>query len=326
MRAKYLGNTAIEISPMGFGAWAIGGEAFSGADAVGWGKVDDGESKATIQAALDNGIKFFDTANVYGAGHSETVLGDALKPVRDRVVIATKVGVTFDPATRQLTGENAGHDYILKACDESLARLQTDVIDLYQFHLNGYDENKVGPVVDAFEKLVAAGKIRAYGWSTDFVPKARTFLSGAHNASVQFQNNVVDSNREMMRFCEANKLSGINRGPLAMGLLTGKFSTDSSIGEGDVRGTQAPSWMTYFKDGKPNPDVLDRLEKIKEILRSGGRSLSQGALAWLWGASERNIPIPGIRTVKQAEENAKAMEFGPLTPEQISEIDSLLQS
>ena len=311
---------------MGFGAWAIGGEFFAGDDAIGWGKVDDQESKAAIHTAFDNGITFFDTADVYGVGHSEEVIGEALKPIRDQVVIATKVGSVFDVESKQVTGESASPEHIRKACDDSLRRLQTDVIDLYQFHINGYDETKVEPVIETFEELVAAGKIKAYGWSTDFLPKAVAFLQGAHNATVQFQNNVIDPNKEMMRFCEANRLSAINRGPLAMGLLTGKFTTDSAIGEGDVRGTQSPAWLQYFKGGKPNAAFLERIEAIKEILRSKGRSLAQGSIAWLWGASERNVPIPGIRTVKQAEENAKAMGFGPLSAEQVSEIDRLLSA
>ena len=314
----------VETNRLGFGCWAIGGELFRGETAIGWGKVDDSESTRAIRTAFDLGIGFFDTADVYGAGRSERVVGSALKPIRDQVAIATKVGNCFDEANRLATGENADPEYILNACDASLKRLQTDVIDLYQFHINGFDEDRVAPVIEAFEKLVGAGKIRAYGWSTDFIPKAERFLAGEHNASVQFQNNVLDPNMAMMRFCEKRELAGINRGPLAMGLLTGKYTAASQIGAGDVRGTQAPEWMSYFKGGKPNAAFLDKIDAVKEILRSGGRTLAQGAIAWLWGASPRNVPIPGIRTVEQAKENAGALQFGPLLPDQVTEIDKLL--
>jgi aryl-alcohol dehydrogenase-like predicted oxidoreductase len=108
-----------------------------------------------------------------------------------------------------------------------------------------------------------------------------------------------------------------------MGLLTGKFSADSRLPADDVRGKE-PAWMRYFKDGRPVPEWLDRLAAVREILTSGGRTLTQGALAWIWARSERTVPIPGIRTVRQAEENAAAMEAGPLAPEQLAEVDRLL--
>lgn len=311
---------------MGFGAWAIGGELYAGKDAIGWGPVNDTESQRAILAAFDNGITFFDTADLYGAGHSEKIIGKTLKSVRDKVVIATKFGNAFDEATLTLTGAHASPEYMQKACEDSLRRLQTDVIDLYQFHLNDYDPALVEPVIDTLETLVSSGKIRAYGWSTDFPDRATAFLNGAHNATVQFQNNVIDSNPAMMAFCDEHDVTGINRGPLAMGLLTGKFTLGSQIGKGDVRGTEAPTWLAYFKDGKPNVEFLSKIDKIKEILSSNGRSLTQGALAWLWGKNEHNLPIPGIRTVKQAEENAKAMQFGPLTSAQIAEIDLILKT
>ncbi len=108
-----------------------------------------------------------------------------------------------------------------------------------------------------------------------------------------------------------------------MGLLTGKFDADSRLPDDDVRGKE-PAWMRYFKGGRPVPEWLDRLAAVREVLTSGGRTLAQGALAWIWARSERTVPIPGIRTVRQAEENAAAMEAGPLTPEQLAEIDRLL--
>jgi aryl-alcohol dehydrogenase-like predicted oxidoreductase len=135
---------------------------------------------------------------------------------------------------------------------------------------------------------------------------------------------VLDDNPAMVALCEELDLAGVNRGPLAMGLLTGKYSASTTLGGDDVRGTRAPDWMKYFKNGKPNPEFAAQLEAIREILTSGGRTLAQGALAWLWGRSPRMVPIPGIRTVKQADENAGAMKFGPLSPDQMQEIERLV--
>jgi aryl-alcohol dehydrogenase-like predicted oxidoreductase len=286
--------------------------------------VDDDESIRAIHRAFDLGVTFFDTADVYGAGHSERVLGRALADRRDQVVIATKFGNTFDEDTRQITGSDASPDYVRRACEASLRRLNTDYIDLYQFHVNNYDPDQAGAVRDVLEDLVAEGKIRRYGWSTDFPDRARVFAQGPNCTTVQHQMNVLDDARPMIALCEELDLASINRGPLAMGLLTGKYRADSKLASDDVRGDQGPAWMKYFKDGKPNPEWFEKVEAIREVLTSDGRTLVQGALGWLWGRSERTVPIPGFRTVAQIEENCAAMRFGPLSAGQVSEIDALL--
>jgi len=137
--------------------------------------------------------------------------------------------------------------------------------------------------------------------------------------------NVLSDAPEMIAVCEELHLASINRGPLAMGLLTGKYHPGSTLPDDDVRGANAPAWMRYFQDGKPSPEWLARLDAIREILTSKGRTLAQGALAWIWGRSEVTIPIPGFRTEAQVGENATAMQFGPLIPEQMAEIDRLLE-
>jgi aryl-alcohol dehydrogenase-like predicted oxidoreductase len=126
----------------------------------------------------------------------------------------------------------------------------------------------------------------------------------------------------MLALCERENLAAINRSPLAMGVLTGKYNLDTNFAKNDVR-SHVP-WYIWFKDGRPSGEHLKKLDAVRDILTSGGRTLAQGALAWIWGRSEKAIPIPGFRTVQQAEENARAMEFGPLTPEQMKEIERLL--
>jgi aryl-alcohol dehydrogenase-like predicted oxidoreductase len=306
------------------GCWAIGGLFWRGETPVGWGQVDDQESIAAIHAALDAGVNFFDTSDVYGAGHSERILGKALAGRRSRVVIATKFGNIFDEATRQITGSDASPAFIRQACEASLKRLATDYIDLYQFHLGGYDLDGAVEVRQTLEELVQQGKIRAYGWSTDDLERAHLFAQGPNCAAIQHQMNVLSDARDMIAICTTNNLASINRGPLAMGLLTGKYQAESKLGLDDVRGERAPEWMSYFKGGRPNPEFLKRMEAVREVLTSGGRTLAQGALAWLWGRSPITVPIPGFRTVAQVQENASALAFGPLAPAQIAEIDHLL--
>src|SRR3712207_4478929 len=214
---RILGRSGIEVSAVGMGCWAIGGPLWAGEQPLGWGEVDDRESTRAIHRALDMGVTFFDTADVYGAGHSERIVGRALDGRRDRVVIATKFGNTFDEATRTGTGTDASPDYIRRACDASLQRLQTDYIDLYQFHIGNYDPAEASVVRDVLEELVVAGKIRAYGWSTDDPERARIFAEGPHCSAIQQRLNIFEGNAETLAVCEALSLASVNRGPLGMG-------------------------------------------------------------------------------------------------------------
>jgi aryl-alcohol dehydrogenase-like predicted oxidoreductase len=309
---------------MGMGCWAIGGPLWNGETPVGWGDVDDEESIRAVHAALDLGITLFDTANVYGAGHSERVLGRALDGRRPHVVIATKFNAVFDETTRQVTGSDVSPAGIRKACDESLRRLGTDYIDLYQFHANDHPVADAGPVRDTLEALVKEGKIRAYGWSTDFPDRAEFFAQGPRCTAIQLQLNVLDDNPAVIAVCEKHRLAALNRGPLAMGLLTSSYTAETRPSAKDVRSEKAPAWMKYFKNGKPSAEWLTKRDAVREILTSKGRTVSQGALAWLWARSPMTLPIPGFRTVAQVTENAGAMKFGPLSSKQVAEIDRIL--
>ena len=322
---RRIGRLGPEVSAIGMGCWAIGGPFWAGTQPLGWGEVDDKESIAAIHRALELGVTFFDTANIYGCGHSERVLGQALKEVRDRVVIATKFGNTFDEASRQKTGQDASPEGIRNACDASLRRLDTDHIDLYQFHLNDYDPIKAVGVRETLEDLVGAGKIRFYAWSTDFVDRAKVFAEGKHNAAVQHELSIFTDAPDMLRFCETHGLASINRSPLAMGLLTGKFTEKSSLGPDDVRGIQ-PEWLRYFDQGTAKGEWLERVRKVRQVLTRDGRTLTQGALGWIRARSPMTIPIPGFRTVKQVEENVDALRFEPLSQTMMNEIAEQLSA
>ena len=323
--SRKLGKSGIEVSPMGLGCWAIGGPFWAGETPQGWGEVDDEESIRAIHAGIDLGVTLFDTANVYGAGHSERVLARAFAGRRSQVVIATKFNAVFNETTRQVTGSDTSPAGIRAACEDSLHRLNTDYIDLYQFHDNGYPPEKAEPVRETLEGLVKEGKIRAYGWSTDFPERLEVFAQGPNCAAVQLQLNVLDDNPAILALCDKYDLAALNRGPLAMGLLTGKYTSETKPSADDVRGVKSPEWMKYFKNGKPNPEWLNKRDAVRAILASNGRSVAQGALAWLWARSPKTLPIPGFRTVAQVKENAGAMQFDPLTMEQMREIDKLLE-
>ena len=313
MFTRKLGRSNITVSALGLGCWAIGGPFWRGAHPVGWGEVDDAQSYAALARALEMGVTFFDTSDVYGCGHSERILGQALQGKRDKVVIATKFGNIFDEQTRQITGFSGDPAFIRNACEASLRRLNTDHIDLYQFHIGDYDLEKAGEVVETLEGLVGEGKIRAYGWSTDDPERAAIFAQGAHCAAIQQRLNLFEGNRAVLECCEENNLASINRGPLAMGLLTGKFSHESSLPANDVR-------HGWDLQGGEQAKRLDRLAALRELLTSDGRTLAQAALGWLWARSPVTIPIPGFKTIAQVEENVSALARGPLSAEQMAAI------
>lgn len=275
-------------------------------------------------SALELGITFFDTADVYGTGHSERILARAPAGRRDDVVIATKFGNTYDEPSRTLIDSDVSADYIRRACRASLDRLGTDRIDLYQLHV-GSPVEQADDILATLEDLVAAGLIRSYGWSTDDPERAAAFARGPHCAAVQHVLNVFEDAPQMLGVCEAHDLASINRAPLAMGLLGGRYGPDSRLATNDVRG-DSPDWVAYFRDGRPSPEFLARLDVVRDILTSDGRTLAQGALGWLLARSPRTVPIPGIRTAAQAEQNAGALRHGPLDGTQLAEIDRLLRS
>lgn len=327
---RTLGRSGIEVSAVGMGCWAIGGPWTYAGTPAGWSEVDDAESVRAIHAALDAGVNFFDTATNYGCGYSEQILGQAFKGRRNEVVIASKFGDKIDEKTKDVRPYAEPYDtapvaeHMREDLENSLRRLGTDYIDVYQLHVWGYDIEKSSEIRMRLEEFVDQGKIRCYGWSTDRSDAVRAFAEGRHCSVVQQQLNIFDGVDEVLEICEEKNLASINRSPLGMGVLTGKFTPESSFPGDDIRAYV--DWFPGFAKGHPNPDWLMKIEQIQEILTSRGRTLAQGALAWIWGRSPKTIPIPGFKTVAQVQENAGAMQFGPLSGEQLEEVDAILNN
>ncbi|MEE6258107.1 aldo/keto reductase [Plantactinospora sonchi] len=322
---RLLGRSGIEISALGAGCWAIGGAYGDTENQYGWGgSRDDDESIRALHRARDLGVTFFDTASSYGAGHSEVLIGSAFHDVRDQVVIATKWGYTFDEERRLAVGADNSLEYVRTCLEGSLRRLRTDYVDLYQLHLGDLPVPQALEMVGVLDELVTEGKIRSYGWSTDDATRAAAFAeAGAGCTAIQQDLSVLGGSAEVLAVCEKFNLASINRGPLAMGLLSGKYHDGRQVPGNDVRSQDLP-WMRYFRDGVGAPEWLAAIDAIREVLTSGGRTLSQGALAWLWARSPATVPIPGFRTVAQIEENAGALAFGPLSPADVTRIDEIL--
>jgi aryl-alcohol dehydrogenase-like predicted oxidoreductase len=315
---RHLGRSGIQVSALGLGTARIGGLGWSRDGDL--GRADNptevAESIRAIHHAIDSGINFFDTADVYGGGQSEHILGEALASCRARVVIATKFGEPFDETTGQAIETPITYEYVQRACAASLRRLKTDYIDLYLFHRRDYDLSRAGEIQHALEDLVHSGAIRAYGWSTDDVTRARFFAQGAGCAAIEHRLNIFNDAPAILALCDEYNLASINRVPLLTGVLTGVWTTATRLDATDRR-------SDWFDDAEFR-QVLKRAESLRDILTRDGRSYVQGALGWIWARSARTIPIPGFSTVAQVNELARAMEYGALTAAQLREIDAML--
>jgi aryl-alcohol dehydrogenase-like predicted oxidoreductase len=325
MFKRRLGRSDLEVSAMGLGCWAIGGpwdwmEEDGSTSPTGWGQVDDTESIRAIHHALDAGINFFDTAANYGCGHSERILSRALAGRRDKVIVATKFGYVVDEEKRVVAETDNVVPRIRQECEDSLRRLQTDYIDLYQFHVNKYPPQKAAEVRDVLETLVEEGKIRWYGWSTDFPEGARVFAQGAHCTAIQHAMNLGYDTPQMLEVCKEHDLASINRGPLAMGMLTGKYNEASTFPQDDIR-------HDWDLQGEGSARHRRRREEVWQYFAASGdtRTPAQIALAWLWTRSDRTIPIPGFKSLVQVTENIQAMDLGLLNEEQMHKIDEVFE-
>jgi aryl-alcohol dehydrogenase-like predicted oxidoreductase len=310
------------VPRLGLGCWAIGGQFSIGGTASGWGEIDDAESARAIAAALELGIRFFDTAPAYGAGHSETVLGRALRSA-PHAIISTKIGYRIDPEKREISETKDAGD-IAETVEGSLKRLQRDSLDIVFLHLNECPIDDAKRIFDVLSGLREQGKVKSFGWSTDFPQRAAAMAGQKGFVAIQHAMNVFFRADKLTPIIELNGLYSVNRSPLAMGLLSGKLDENSRFGKDQIRG-HTTGWMDYFKDGRPSPDHLRRLNAVRETLQSGGRTVLQGALCWLWSRSAKTLPIPGFRTEAQVREIAGALQFEPLPASAFDEIERLIQ-
>jgi len=326
---RTLGRSGIEVSALGLGCWAIGGTwTFLGAPG-GWSAVDDDESVRALRRANELGVTFFDTAANYGAGHSERVLGRAFAGHRDDVVLATKFGYRVDEERRAVSGYDEPESdeqlaaRIRQELQASLRRLGTDYIDVYQLHVGDLEPERALAMAGTLASLVREGTVRTWGWSTDNTEGIRALAGSPGFSVVQHGLSVLGyEDPAMLALLDEFDLAGVNRSPLAMGALTGKFTPSTTFPDDDQR--RRASWHPAFAAGRPTEEWLARLDAVRDVLTSDGRTPAQGALAWIWGRSRRTVPIPGFKTVAQVEENCAALAKGPLRPAQMAEIADVL--
>jgi aryl-alcohol dehydrogenase-like predicted oxidoreductase len=300
MQYRDLGRTGIRVSAIGFGAWAIGGAAGASGTPLGWGRTSDDESLAAIRRARDLGVTFFDTADSYGFGRSESLLGIVLSRRRNEVVIATKVGIVRTAAGEMRKDFSKQHIFL--AVDGSLKRLRTDYIDLYQTHNPTLDDLRREEIQEAMEMLQDAGKIRSWGISISTPEEGMEIVERGWAHTLQVLYNILNQvpARELFPAAQAKGYGIIARVPLASGLLTGKFRPDSQFAADDVR--------QNFLTQRRLQEAVDNVDEAKAIIGGSARNLAEAALRFVLAHEAVSTTIPGARSVHQVETNAAAAE------------------
>ncbi len=299
MQYRKFGNTDLLVSEIGFGAWAIGGGAMIGNTAIGWGDADDSVSIAALHAALDAGINFFDTADIYGLGHSENLIGQTIAN-KDGIIVATKVGNVS--RNGQFTTDYS-KEYIIAACDASLKRLRRERIDYYQLHTARLSHLQQGACIEAMQELQRQGKIRYWGLSLntfDPLPEAEFLLGNNFGNGFQLVFNLLNQ-RALPLFSNAvEKGYGIiARMPLQFGLLTGKFDEGIAFTANDHRKNRVTKEVI---DASKNA-----LKPVWDLCNKYGCTKTQLALSYILSYPEVSTVIPGIRNPGQVQLNTSGL-------------------
>lgn len=312
-----------DIARLGLGTWAIGGRWTAAGAPAGWGNTDDDVSRAAIRAGVAAGVRLFDTAQAYGAGHAERLLGQVLG-AHPEVRIATKVGFIVNEDARMLERPVANADEVEASLEASRVRLGRDRIDMVLLHLNSLPVDDAAPIFDRLDALRARGWIGHMGWSTDFPDRVAAMATRPGFAIVEHAMNVFFAADAIGAGIAQHGLLPLIRSPLAMGLLGGRYGAGHRFGADDVR-SQTTEWMDYFKDGRVGSDHAAILSRLRDLLTADGRSPAQGALAWLWARNPRVVPLPGFRTVEQVDDLCAALAKGPLDTTGMAAVEAAIQ-
>ena len=316
MEYREFGRTGWKVSSLMMGTMQFGGE---------WGDQDDKDSVRTLHAALDAGINFFDTADMYGFGHAETMLGDAIKGRRDKTYIATKFGYQWEEygAASGVEPRIYSGQFVRDALEGSLRRLGTDYIDLYQAHNCPPEVLASDEWWEEMDKLVQEGKIRAIGVTVgpgDFgTPDAIEAAKHPQCGSVMIAYHLLSQNpsRVAFPFMKEQGVGIVSRGPLAMGLLTGAYDEDTVFAENDTR-------RLWHRD-----DYLRRLEQAREFdFLVDGEVKTKADAALRFALSNRDVStvLVGMQTPEQVEQNVRVAEMGRYSVDQLQQIAELYDS
>ncbi len=316
MEYRTLGRTGYDISTISFGAWAIGSS---------WGDVDDEESFAALNRAVDLGVNFFDTADVYGDGHSERLLGRLRRERSEPILIATKAGRRLNPHVAEgYTREN-----LTRFVERSLGNLQTEAIDLLQLHCPPTAVYYMPEAFDALDELVKQGKLRFYGVSVEKVEEALKAIEYPNVQSVQIIFNIFRQRPSDLFFREAQRkqVGILARVPLSSGMLTGKMNRQTAFAANDHRhfnreGESFDKGETF--SGIDYEAQLAAVEQLRTLVPTG-MTMTQFALRWILMHEAVTAAIPGAKRVEQVEENVSAADLPSIPAETMSQVQKLYE-
>lgn len=307
---RILGKSGLKISEIGFGLWAAGGDQ--------WGSTEDKDIFDAIDYALDKGVNFYDTADVYGTGHSEELLAKAMKGRRDQFVLATKIGwLDFDGDAGKTAYTSV--EKLIAGVETNLRRLDTDHIDVLQSHIDFRDPTMEN-FVAGFQRLQKDGKIRAYGVSTSDFEYLKAFNQDGGCATLQIDYSILNrtAEQEILPYCQENNIGVIVRGGLAMGILAGKFNAETRFGAGDFRARwheNKDEYAVFLND-------LKLVAELRPLAKE--QTLAQLALQFTLAHPAVTTVIPGIKNVKQATANIQAGELAPLSAQTLAAINKIV--
>ena len=299
MKYRKFGDTDLRVSEIGFGAWAIGGGAMIGETAIGWGNADDNESVKAIHAALDAGINFFDTADIYGLGHSETLIGNTIGKNKE-VIIATKGGNVS--RNNEFTVDYS-KEYLIEACNASLKRLKRDAIDYYQLHSARINHLENNECIEAMSLLQKQGKIRYWGLSLptfEPAPEAEFLMEKKLGNGFQLVLNLINQKAlPVVKQAAAKGYGVIARMPLQFGLLTGKFDKQASFEVNDHRKKRLSKEVIEKS--------LEALAPVWKLCNKYQVNKTQLALSYILSHEKVSTVIPGIRTPQHVIDNTSGL-------------------
>lgn len=316
MNYRQIGSTDLKVSELSFGTWAIGGS---------WGSTNDQESLKALDYAMDQGVNFFDTADVYGDGHSEELLAKATKGRHSEIHIATKfcrAGDIHDPETYSM-------ERVTKYCEDSLRRLGREQLDLFQIHCPSIEILQDGQVFEVLDRLKEQGKIRYYGVSVETVEEGLLCLQNPNVSSLQVIFNLFRQKplEELFPKAKEQGVGILARVPLASGLLTGKFKVNAEFEADDHRNFNRDGAAFNVGETFAGLEFEKGVELSNQLgwIAEGRGNMTRAALKWILEQDAISSVIPGFKTVKQVEDNLKALDAAPFTKDELDKLAGFYQ-